>query len=158
LNFFVRLEDTEDYACISGEHTTTHGIIPRKNLLFPQEHKRYFLSVIMAPLCALQRLQMASSASSSRRMFQLAREKIPVFSTIDGPVGASVWASPPLSVRYSTWRSFASTSKGEVPHIDVAEVRKLFYLWNDALATLDPTAVAARYTKGAILLPTISGT
>jgi hypothetical protein len=29
--------------------------------------------------------------------------------------------------------------------------------WNDALATLDPKAVAARYTKDAVLLPTVSG-
>jgi hypothetical protein len=30
--------------------------------------------------------------------------------------------------------------------------------WNSALATLDPTVVAARYTKDAVLLPTVSGT
>jgi hypothetical protein len=36
------------------------------------------------------------------------------------------------------------------------EVRNLFNLWNDALATLDPTKVAARYAKEAILLPTVS--
>jgi hypothetical protein len=29
--------------------------------------------------------------------------------------------------------------------------------WNDALGTLDPRAVAARYTKDAVLLPTVSG-
>lgn len=38
------------------------------------------------------------------------------------------------------------------------QVRNLFTLWNDALATLDPTAVANRYTKDAVLLPTVSGT
>ncbi|KAL3936707.1 MAG: hypothetical protein SGARI_002441, partial [Bacillariaceae sp.] len=34
------------------------------------------------------------------------------------------------------------------------EVRSLFGLWNDALATLDPKKVAARYAKKSILLPT----
>ena len=38
------------------------------------------------------------------------------------------------------------------------ETRALFELWNDALATLDPKKVAARYSKNAILLPTVSDT
>jgi len=36
------------------------------------------------------------------------------------------------------------------------EVRGLFHLWNDALATLDPDAVAKRYAKEGVLLPTVS--
>ncbi|GMH35021.1 hypothetical protein BSKO_02882 [Bryopsis sp. KO-2023] len=36
------------------------------------------------------------------------------------------------------------------------EVRALFDLWNDALATGKPKKVASRYTKDAVLLPTIS--
>lgn len=36
------------------------------------------------------------------------------------------------------------------------EVRGLFGLWNDALATGDPQQVAARYTDDAVLLPTLS--
>ncbi|KAL7553762.1 hypothetical protein ACHAWF_017087 [Thalassiosira exigua] len=36
------------------------------------------------------------------------------------------------------------------------EVRGLFGLWNDALATSDPKKVAARYAKNAVLLPTVS--
>jgi len=36
------------------------------------------------------------------------------------------------------------------------EVRGLFNLWNDALATLEPTKVADRYSKNAVLLPTVS--
>ena len=36
------------------------------------------------------------------------------------------------------------------------EVRSLFSLWNNALATLDPAQVAARYAKKSILLPTVS--
>ena len=36
------------------------------------------------------------------------------------------------------------------------EVRGLFELWNDALATGSPQKVAERYTKDAVLLPTLS--
>ena len=36
------------------------------------------------------------------------------------------------------------------------EVRGLFNLWNDALATLEPKKVAWRYAKQAVLLPTVS--
>ena len=36
------------------------------------------------------------------------------------------------------------------------EVRGLFDLWNDALATKDPTKVADRYSKAGVLLPTVS--
>ena len=38
------------------------------------------------------------------------------------------------------------------------EVKGLFNLWNDALATLDPKKVASRYAKTSILLPTVSDT
>ena len=37
-----------------------------------------------------------------------------------------------------------------------SQVRDLFNLWNDALATLDSTKVADRYSKCAVLLPTLS--
>eukprot|EP00580_Thalassiosira_gravida_P001515 CAMPEP_0201606506 /NCGR_PEP_ID=MMETSP0492-20130828/5928_1 /ASSEMBLY_ACC=CAM_ASM_000837 /TAXON_ID=420259 /ORGANISM="Thalassiosira gravida, Strain GMp14c1" /LENGTH=590 /DNA_ID=CAMNT_0048070923 /DNA_START=17 /DNA_END=1789 /DNA_ORIENTATION=- len=36
------------------------------------------------------------------------------------------------------------------------EVRSLFNLWNDALATKDPEKVADRYSKAGVLLPTVS--
>jgi uncharacterized protein (TIGR02246 family) len=36
------------------------------------------------------------------------------------------------------------------------EVKGLFNLWNDALATLDPKKVADRYAKKGVLLPTVS--
>ncbi|GMH43740.1 hypothetical protein BSKO_11674 [Bryopsis sp. KO-2023] len=36
------------------------------------------------------------------------------------------------------------------------EVRGLFQLWNNALATLDADTVASRYSKNAVLLPTVS--
>jgi uncharacterized protein (TIGR02246 family) len=42
------------------------------------------------------------------------------------------------------------------PVITEEEVKKLFYKWNDALATLDSTTVANRYAKAAVLLPTVS--
>jgi uncharacterized protein (TIGR02246 family) len=42
--------------------------------------------------------------------------------------------------------------------ITQSEVRSLFTLWNDALATLDPDIVAKRYSKQAVLLPTVSDT
>ena len=40
--------------------------------------------------------------------------------------------------------------------IDDAQVRNLFHLWNDALATGDSKVVASRYAKNAVLLPTVS--
>merc|ERR1712154_45804 len=40
--------------------------------------------------------------------------------------------------------------------ITESEVRNLFQLWNSALATEDPDAVAKRYAKDATLLPTVS--
>ncbi|KAL7578678.1 hypothetical protein ACA910_009817 [Epithemia clementina (nom. ined.)] len=42
--------------------------------------------------------------------------------------------------------------------IEDAQVRNLFYLWNDALDTLDSDLVARRYAKNAVLLPTVSDT
>eukprot|EP00567_Pseudictyota_dubia_P003307 CAMPEP_0197432198 /NCGR_PEP_ID=MMETSP1175-20131217/293_1 /TAXON_ID=1003142 /ORGANISM="Triceratium dubium, Strain CCMP147" /LENGTH=271 /DNA_ID=CAMNT_0042960209 /DNA_START=24 /DNA_END=836 /DNA_ORIENTATION=- len=36
------------------------------------------------------------------------------------------------------------------------EVKNLFHLWNDALDTLDSDAVAKRYAKSGVLLPTVS--
>jgi uncharacterized protein (TIGR02246 family) len=42
--------------------------------------------------------------------------------------------------------------------ISEAQVKDLFSLWNDALATLDSDAVAMRYAKNAVLLPTVSDT
>jgi uncharacterized protein (TIGR02246 family) len=42
--------------------------------------------------------------------------------------------------------------------ISKEQVRDLFGLWNDALATLDSDAVAMRYAPEAVLLPTVSDT
>jgi len=40
--------------------------------------------------------------------------------------------------------------------ITESQVKNLFHLWNDALATGDSSAVADRYSKNAVLLPTVS--
>ena len=44
----------------------------------------------------------------------------------------------------------------KMPVLSDQEVRDQFNRWNDALATLDPATVAARYAKRSILLPTVS--
>lgn len=47
--------------------------------------------------------------------------------------------------------------EGNIPKaITEEEARNLFQLWNAALITCDPDAVAARYSKDAVLLPTVS--
>jgi len=52
---------------------------------------------------------------------------------------------------------FSSSIKSDFPEeISEEQVRKLFYLWNDALDTLDPKQVADRYSSDPILLPTVS--
>jgi uncharacterized protein (TIGR02246 family) len=48
------------------------------------------------------------------------------------------------------------SSKGK--KIEPDQIKNLFYLWNDALATGDSTTVANRYAKNAVLLPTVSDT
>eukprot|EP00522_Entomoneis_paludosa_P015521 CAMPEP_0172445350 /NCGR_PEP_ID=MMETSP1065-20121228/5187_1 /TAXON_ID=265537 /ORGANISM="Amphiprora paludosa, Strain CCMP125" /LENGTH=152 /DNA_ID=CAMNT_0013196153 /DNA_START=1 /DNA_END=460 /DNA_ORIENTATION=- len=56
-------------------------------------------------------------------------------------------------------RSF-SAAPADVPDISEAEVKGLFSLWNDALATLDPDpdTVAKRYASTSVLLPNVSDT
>eukprot|EP00957_Ditylum_brightwellii_P203210 15333676-Ditylum_brightwellii.AAC.1 len=49
-----------------------------------------------------------------------------------------------------------ATVGGYNPDITESEVRSLFSLWNDALATGDSKIVANRYANTAILLPTVS--
>jgi len=48
------------------------------------------------------------------------------------------------------------TGGKEVSKISEEQVKNLFHLWNDALDTLDPELVASRYSKNAVLLPTVS--
>ena len=53
---------------------------------------------------------------------------------------------------------FGGGSKASAGTISESEVRSLFNLWNDALATLDSDKVASRYSSNPILLPTVSDT
>jgi len=48
------------------------------------------------------------------------------------------------------------SSSGDAKPLEEGEVRSLFSLWNDALATEDPDKVAQRYSKKPCLLPTVS--
>merc|ERR1711966_443861 len=50
----------------------------------------------------------------------------------------------------------ASAPASDAVTLPDADVRNLFGLWNDALATLDPDQVAARYSAAPCLLPTVS--
>ena len=49
-----------------------------------------------------------------------------------------------------------TTTTQTCQNITEAGVRNLFNLWNNALATLNSTTVASRYSKKAVLLPTVS--
>lgn len=60
--------------------------------------------------------------------------------------------------KISHHHSSAMPESGKGPKITEAEVGQLFYLWNDALATLNSDVVAKRYSKGGVLLPTVSDT
>ena len=53
-------------------------------------------------------------------------------------------------------KSFILGTTGPGKDIDEEGVRSLFYLWNDALATLNSKKVAKRYAKTPVLLPTVS--
>ena len=52
----------------------------------------------------------------------------------------------------------ATLVKSETETVTEAEVRSLFYLWNDALATGDSRIVASRYSSDPVLLATVSDT
>mmetsp|Transcript_13451 Transcript_13451/g.32790 ORF Transcript_13451/g.32790 Transcript_13451/m.32790 type:complete len:162 (-) Transcript_13451:140-625(-) len=53
---------------------------------------------------------------------------------------------------------FVRQMSSSPPAMTDDDVRGLFHLWNDALATLDPDTVAKRYASKTILLPTVSDT
>lgn len=57
----------------------------------------------------------------------------------------------------ASFRPFFSFSGGDKGPND-AEVRALFSVWNNALATGDSSVVASCYAKDAVLLPTVSDT
>lgn len=81
----------------------------------------------------------AVSTSSLNGIFYLDDVFVPTDSPEDLPPGAIPAMSPPCSI-----------SEGQV--------RALFYLWNDALATGDSRIVAKRYSEDPLLLPTVSDT
>lgn len=90
--------------------------------------------------------------------------------------GVNAFVTPQYSVQSGTltWRSQTALKKSLLDNIlpskktqetiripppsDISEgqVRSLFYLWNDALATGDSRIVARRYAHDAVLLPTVS--
>mmetsp|Transcript_27226 Transcript_27226/g.31074 ORF Transcript_27226/g.31074 Transcript_27226/m.31074 type:complete len:203 (+) Transcript_27226:30-638(+) len=59
---------------------------------------------------------------------------------------------------FATRRNFCVTAESvaKAPAISPSEVKDLFGLWNDALATLDADTVAKRYASTSVLHPTIS--
>jgi hypothetical protein len=58
--------------------------------------------------------------------------------------------------KVQTSSSTSSSSTAKKSDITPEQVRNLFGLWNDALATGDSRIVASRYAPGATLLPTVS--
>jgi hypothetical protein len=74
-------------------------------------------------------------------------------------------SSPPMGVLYASVANQQTTTNSQVygstgvskksDRISKEEVRALFGLWNDALATGDSRVVASRYAQGATLLPTV---
>ena len=54
--------------------------------------------------------------------------------------------------------SQAQTTTATCQPLNETTVRGFFNLWNNALATLNSTTVAARYSSKAVLLPTVSDT
>jgi len=58
--------------------------------------------------------------------------------------------------KISQHHSSVMPEAGKAQVVNEAEVINLFQLWNSALATQDPVAVARRYARKAVLLPTVS--
>merc|ERR1711966_132476 len=77
---------------------------------------------------------------------------------VGSPAVLDARTSTSLDLFGSNWlkaRMFNAPAKGG-DDISEKEVRALFELWNDALATGDSRIVASRYTKSPVLLPTVS--
>lgn len=89
--------------------------------------------------------------------------------------GATAFVAPQHNVRSSAFKSSRKSAELGMSLVDVfrpkksesisipppeyiseGQVRSLFYLWNDALATGDSRIVARRYAHDAVLLPTVS--
>ena len=100
----------------------------------------------------------AMSASTEAFAFQPKNSRLPA------PFGARTVDVTPSSTELSMGlRTFlsgkAKGTKSKVgKDISTEEVRSLFSLWNNALATGDSRIVASRYAKEAVLLPTVSDT
>jgi uncharacterized protein (TIGR02246 family) len=78
---------------------------------------------------------------------------------------SAVVAAPPAVLSFPTIVSSPTAlfmgifdSKTMPQEVSEGQVRSLFYLWNDALATGDSRIVAKRYASDAMLLPTVSDT
>jgi hypothetical protein len=71
-------------------------------------------------------------------------------------------ASPSNTALSMGWFNFLTGGSSMSPYEPItnkaseAQIRSLFYLWNDALATGDSRIVARRYSSDAVLLPTVS--
>ena len=72
-------------------------------------------------------------------------------------IAAGIAAGNIAAKAFRTFGSSATTSTAG-PDITKDEVRALFSLWNNALATGDSRIVAKRYAKNPVLLPTVSDT
>ena len=65
--------------------------------------------------------------------------------------------SPFINLQLIQTKNFSVAPSSAAKMTD-KQVNELFLLWNNALKTLDPEAVAKRYAKDSILLPTVSDT
>ena len=72
-------------------------------------------------------------------------------------LGAGAFAAGIVSNKLFVHEQKKASTKSKVgKDITKDEVRALFYLWNNALATGDSRIVASRYAKNPVLLPTVS--
>jgi uncharacterized protein (TIGR02246 family) len=69
-----------------------------------------------------------------------------------------VWENGQWKIAHHHSSAMPESGKKQPAKLSEDEVKGLFNLWNDALATLDSTTVAKRYAKNAVLLPTVSDT
>ena len=69
-----------------------------------------------------------------------------------------VWENGQWKIAHHHSSAMPESGKKQPAKLSDDEVKGLFKLWNDALATLDSTTVAKRYATNAVLLPTVSDT
>jgi hypothetical protein len=99
----------------------------------------------------------AMSASSTDAFAFQPNSRLPATfeRTFDSSV--STMSTTKLNMGLRTFFSGKTKSKAGAD-FSTEEVRALFSLWNNALATGDSRIVASRYAKEAVLLPTVSDT